>query len=102
MTYISRTDPRMGEQPTLLPRVVAMMRHARIPTPIADAHDAARNYLHVRRVQGNMLPEDISDLGYARVAHIGGRCVVTHRDFGQVHSFRTETEARAHIMRTFW
>jgi len=102
MKHTSRTDPRMGEQPTPYPMVLCMMRHARIPTPVADARDAARNYLHQRRVQGDMLPEDISDLGYVRVARVGRDYVVTHRDFGQTHTFRTETEARAHIMRHFW
>lgn len=102
MKYVSRTDPCMGEQPTTQHMIVCMMRHARIPTPVADAHDAARNYLYNRRVRGDVLPEDISDLGYVRVARVGRNYVVTHRDFGQVHTFRTETEARAHILRTFW
>lgn len=82
--------------------VIALLRRAAIDTPVADHQQEEANYVASRARRGDALPADITDLGYVRVAHNGRKVVVTHRDFGQVHVFRSDVEARAYILRVFW
>lgn len=75
--------------------ICTLIRRAAIATPVQDALD----YVN-RRAANNKELGDITKLPYVAVQkHNGKWQVANQRD---VHTFGTEVEARAHILRRFW